>query len=71
MSSRVEYVAWAKQRALQLVDEGDLPGALASIISDLRKEPETDGPHLHALTIVGAGHTSNPAAMRSFIEGFA
>jgi hypothetical protein len=69
--TRSEYVAWSKQRALALVDDGDLVGALASIVSDLRKNPETDGPHLGPLMLIGAGHTTNPDGMRRFIEGFA
>ncbi len=71
MGTRAEYVAWAKARALELVDAGDMVGALASIVSDLRENPETDGPHLGPLMLVGASRVNDPAAMRSFIEGFA
>ena len=32
---------WCKNRALQYVDLGDIDQAMASILSDLRKHPET------------------------------
>jgi hypothetical protein len=68
---RSEYVAWAKARALTLVDDGDLVGALASMVSDLQKRPDTDGPHLPFLSLAGGHHAHDPAGMRQFIEGFA
>lgn len=38
--TRAEHLAWAKQRALEYVDMGDISGALASMMSDLGKHPE-------------------------------
>lgn len=38
---------------------------------DLQDNPETDGPHLAPLMLIGAGHINSPAGMRRFIEGFA
>jgi len=38
--TRTEHLAWCKQRALQLVSEGDATGAVASMASDMAKHPE-------------------------------
>ena len=40
--TRAEHLAWCKQRALAYVEQGDLNNAFASMISDLRKHPETE-----------------------------
>ena len=68
---RAEHVAWCKQRALAYVDQGDLNNAFASLNSDLRKHPETEG---HAAIELGmmlliAGHLDTPAKMREWIDG--
>jgi len=70
--NRVEHMAWAKQRALEYVDAGDVNNALASMASDLGKHPETEG---HAGIQLGmmqlmSGYLKTPEAMRKFIEGF-
>lgn len=39
--NRAEHLAWAKQRALEYLDAGDLGNAIASMVSDLGKHPET------------------------------
>lgn len=70
--SRSEHVAWCKQRALELVDAGDLNGAFASMGSDLNKHPETQNhpaSELGMMLLVG-GFLSTPAEMRKFIEGY-
>lgn len=65
-------MAWCKERALEYVDQGDLTNAYASMMSDLRKHPETED---HAAIDLGvmmmaAGHLSRRDEMRRFIEGF-
>lgn len=74
--TRAEHLAWCKQRALEYVDSGDLKNAMASMLSDLGKHPETTG---HAGATLGVmlmglpGHQSivrNPTEMRKWIEGF-
>jgi len=40
--TRAEHLAWCKERALAYVEQGDLNNAFASLISDLRKHPETE-----------------------------
>jgi len=69
--SRAEHLAWCKQRALQYVDSGDTANAFASLVSDLRKHPETED---HAAAELGmmlmmSGHLSTEKDMREFIEG--
>lgn len=70
-SDRAEHLAWAKERALGYVDQGELDNALASLMSDLRKHPDTAD---HAAMELGmmlmmAGHLSTTRDMRDFIEG--
>jgi hypothetical protein len=69
--TRSEHMRWSKDRALDLVDAGDLFGALASMCSDLSKHPETGGMVGFAL-LTGPGALSSGAdPLRSWIEGFA
>ncbi|MEE9571527.1 MAG: hypothetical protein V3W20_00595 [Candidatus Neomarinimicrobiota bacterium] len=70
--NRSEHVEWCKKRALEYLDNGDLANAYASMVSDLRKHPETEG---HAGIQLGVGmlfggHLGTPEKMRKFIEGF-
>jgi hypothetical protein len=70
--SRAEHLAWAKRRALEYVNHGEVREAFASISSDLGKHPETEG---HPGIMLGlmqmmGGMLSTPQQMRAFIEGF-
>jgi hypothetical protein len=72
MMTREEHLTWCKQRALALVDKGELKDALASMGSDLNKHQETEG---HAGIQLGVallihGHLDLPGEMRDFINGF-
>jgi hypothetical protein len=70
--TRDEHLAWCKQRALELLEAGDLNQAFASMGSDLRKHPETaghSGIQLGTMLLVG-GHLKTAKQMRDFIEGF-
>jgi hypothetical protein len=74
--TREEHLAWCKKRALEYVDRGDLNQALTSMLSDLRKHPETEN-HIGGVLGVGLamlpGHRSiinDPDEMRRWIEGF-
>jgi hypothetical protein len=72
MTTRAEHLARAKQRALEYVDAGDLPAALASIGSDLDKHPETrdhPGTTLGLMLMIN-GSLSTADDMRRFIEGY-
>jgi hypothetical protein len=41
--SRAEHLQWAKGRALDYLDAGNLRDAWASFVSDLGKHPDTAG----------------------------
>jgi hypothetical protein len=63
---------WAKDRALEYADQGDLSGAMASMGSDLNKHPETKG-HTGMelmMNLAMNGHLGNRHELRKFIEGF-
>lgn len=71
MTTAAEHLAWAKGRALEYVDQGNVPDALASIGSDLRKHPDTadhGGLELMGMLML-SGHLQTPAEVRDFIEG--
>lgn len=40
MMNRAEHLQWAKNRAIEYVDLGDFPSAIASMHSDLNKHPD-------------------------------
>lgn len=40
--NREEHMQWCKQRAMAYVEVGDLNSAVASMLSDLTKHPETE-----------------------------
>lgn len=67
---RKEYVAWAKQRALALLEEGKIDDAVASILSDLKDREETRK-QAEGMTLFGGMFARNGVAeARSFINGF-
>ncbi len=70
--NRQEHLEWCKKRALEYVDMGDLTQALVSMLSDLRKHPETEN---HPAMKMGAAMMfenllATPTEMRKFINGF-
>ncbi len=69
---RAEHLAWAKQRALEYIDMGDTAGALASMMSDMGKHPETANHAANKLTgmLMLAGQLDTPEKVRVHIEGF-
>ncbi len=70
--TRQEHLEWAKKRAHEYVEAGDLEGALTSLISDLQKHDETRG-HLGCelgFSLFMGGHLSTAGTMRKFIEDF-
>ena len=70
--NRQEHVQWCKDRALEYVDNGDLPNAYASMASDMKKHPETENHSAIALgmQMMMVGMLNTPGEMRKFIEGF-
>jgi len=70
--TRAEHLQWAKDRALVYADRGDVVNAVASMVSDLRKHPETEnhaGMQLMAM-MAATGKFDLPGELRKFIEGF-
>lgn len=67
-----QHIAWAKERALELLGEGKVQEAFTSMMSDLRKHDETrDHPMLKlGPQLLEAHHLDTSIAMRKFIEGF-
>ncbi len=69
--TRSEHLGWAKQRALEYVNEGDLSNAVASMLSDLRKHDAFRDPVYAALGTLGLMEIQRgPDAVRKWIEGF-
>ena len=72
MMNRAEHLQWAKDRALEYVNTGDLQQAFTSMASDLGKHEETQGHigiKLGMMEIMG-GFLDTPEKMRHHIEGY-
>ncbi len=68
--TRAEHLAWAKSRALEYVDAGDLSQAVSSMGSDLSKHPECGiNASVGVLGIMKA-KTGDSAGVRRWIEDF-
>jgi hypothetical protein len=75
LMTRVEHLAWAKERAHGLLKENDIAGAMTSLVSDLYK---FEGAAATSLPIpnwrLAEGHriilADDPAAMRSWVDSF-
>ena len=70
--TRAEHLQWCKDRALEILDSGDITQAYASMASDLGKH---EGTSEHAAIELGAmlmfsGNLNTDREMREFIEGF-
>lgn len=68
--TRAQHLEWAKARALEYVELGQLRYALNSLVSDLRKHPETEN-HIaiqlgHNLWV--QGHLQTSEQMKEFIN---
>jgi hypothetical protein len=70
--TRAEHLNWAKQRALEYVNDGDIANAIASLLSDLGKHPETAEHGAIGFTgmLMLGGHLNHPDEVRTLIEGF-
>lgn len=73
MMTADEHTEWAKKRALEYLDAGDSRQAFTSMLSDMRKHPETEN---HAGNTIGVGFMmlpgwiDNPAEVRRWIVGY-
>lgn len=69
-----EHLQWAKDRALEYADKGDVAGAIGSLRSDLGKHPDTASSVgvvdelMFPLAMIG--DFERPGELRKFIEGF-
>ena len=72
MATRDEHLVRCKQEAIARLEAGDLSGAIASMISDLRKseEPLYDATALRELLVEALVHRSTPDEVRSWINSF-
>ena len=70
--NRAEHIDWCKKRALEYLDNDDLVNAYASMVSDLKKHPETENhPAIQlGIRMLFADHLGTSEQMRQFIEGF-
>lgn len=69
--TREEHLAWCKKRAHEYLSQGDVQNAIASMMSDLNKHPETAGinPAISMVGMMAAANHDIPGAKR-FIDGF-
>jgi hypothetical protein len=68
--TRQEHLDWAKKRALEYCDRGELQHALDSLIADLGKHPETDDPSMMEVYCVRwmEGKLDTQKKMQEFIN---
>lgn len=72
MISRQEHLDWCKQRAREYIKRGDYVAAITSMLSDLRKHPETE-PLLQSAEVPALGTLLPPVSkerVEQFVEGF-
>jgi len=70
--SKPDHMAWCKSRALDILRSGDIPGAYASMVQDLRSDPSTEQ---HPAIMLGmqlmmGGHLDTQDKMEKFINDF-
>lgn len=70
--TRDEHLQWAKSRALDYLDAGDINGALTSMFSDLNKHDETrDHPAIAlGVMLMAGGHLCDRDAVYDHIVGY-
>jgi len=69
---RAEYIKWAKDRAINILDTGDINGAWASMASDIsnRQDAQDTTAILLGTQLMAGGKLSTVDQMRDFINGF-
>lgn len=70
--TRAEHLQWCKERALALVESGDLQTALLSMSSDLQKHEGTAGHNgvQLGMGLLLLGQLATKQQMTDFIQGF-
>jgi hypothetical protein len=69
--TREQHLAWCKKRAHEYLAKGDTANAVASMMSDLGKHPETavKSPALNMLGLMAA-QSGDVGEVRRYIDGF-
>ena len=72
MASRTDHLQWCKTRALEYCEKGDTTNALTSMLSDLKKHPDTEnhGGMMIGMKLMMDGLLSTQHEVKKFIEGF-
>lgn len=70
--TRAKHLAWCKRRAHEYLDRGDIANAVTSMMSDLRKHPETEVSSSGSLGMLAMATimSGSLADARRFIDGF-
>lgn len=69
---REKHLEWCKQRAAEYIKSGDMTNALASFMSDMQKNDETNRHPVLPLfaTMFFEGHFKTPEQLGKYIEDF-
>jgi hypothetical protein len=72
MATREQHLVRCKQEAIARLEAGELSGAIASMISDLKKseDPLYDATVLRELLVEALVHRTTPDEVRSWINSF-
>jgi len=72
METRAEHLEWCKKRALEYIQGGDIEQGIISMMSDIRKHPETDSQALASLCMMMlvSGKLKTQHEAEKFINGF-
>lgn len=72
MTTKTEHLQWCKERAIEIVEEGDISGGWTSFFSDMGKHHETAGNPALMLgnMMLMSGNLDTPGKMIKFIEDF-
>ncbi len=70
--TRVKHLQWCKDRALEYIKDGEIEQGITSMMSDIRKHPETDSEVLTLLsmTMLMSGQLKTQHEAEKFINGF-
>jgi hypothetical protein len=71
MMTREEHIKWCKERAIAEINHsGDPKQGIISMMSDLRKHPETNGDPLQAFCVMQMVRIKSRQDAINFINGF-
>jgi hypothetical protein len=72
MATREQHLVRCKQEAIARLEAGDLSGAIASMISDLKKseDPLYNATVLRELLVEALVHRTTPDEVRAWINSF-